>query len=74
MHKVAKLDREYVWHPFTQMHEWMGQEPILIERGKGSVLIDVNGKKYLDGNASIWTNLHGHNHFRINHAIKKQLT
>jgi len=74
MHKVAKLDRKFVWHPFTQMRDWMGQEPILIERGKGSVLIDVNGKKYLDGNASIWTNLHGHNHSSINRAIKKQLT
>ncbi len=73
MHKVSKLDRKYVWHPFTQMRDWMGQEPVLIERGKGSVLTDVNGKKYLDGNASIWTNLHGHNNFRINNAIAKQL-
>ncbi len=73
MHKVSELDRKYVWHPFTQMRDWMGQEPILIERGKGSILTDVNGKKYLDGNASIWTNLHGHNNFRINSAIAKQL-
>ena len=73
MHKVSELDRKYVWHPFTQMRDWMGQEPILIERGKGSILTDVNGKKYLDGNASIWTNLHGHNNFRMNSAIAKQL-
>ena len=73
MHKVSELDRKYVWHPFTQMRDWMGQEPILIDRGKGSILTDVNGKKYLDGNASIWTNLHGHNNFRINNAIAKQL-
>ena len=73
MHKVSELDQKYVWHPFTQMRDWMGQEPIIIERGKGSILTDVNGKKYLDGNASIWTNLHGHNNFRINNAIVKQL-
>ena len=73
MHKVSELDQKYIWHPFTQMRDWMGQEPIIIERGKGSILTDVNGKKYLDGNASIWTNLHGHNNFRINSAIAKQL-
>jgi len=73
MHKLAQLDRDYVWHPFTQMHDWVKQEPIVIERGKGSVLVDVHGKKYLDGNASIWTNLHGHNHPRLNRAIKAQL-
>jgi len=73
MHKLAQLDRDYVWHPFTQMRDWAKREPIILERGKGSVLMDVHGKKYLDGNASIWTNLHGHNHPRLNRAIKAQL-
>ena len=73
MHKLAQLDRDYVWHPFTQMHDWVKQEPIVIDRAKGSVLVDVHGKKYLDGNASIWTNLHGHNHPRLNRSIKAQL-
>jgi len=73
MHKLAQLDRDYVWHPFTQMRDWAKREPVILERGKGSVLIDVHGKKYLDGNASIWTNLHGHNHPRLNRAIQTQL-
>ena len=73
MHKLAALDRRYVWHPFTQMRDWAKREPIVLVRGKGAVLEDVAGKKYLDGNASIWTNLHGHNHLRINRAIQKQL-
>jgi len=73
MHKLAQFDQRYVWHPFTQMRDWAKHEPIVLARGKGAVLEDVHGKKYLDANASIWTNLHGHNHPKINTAIKRQL-
>src|SRR5687768_12112783 len=55
------------------MRDWLKTEPIVIARGKGSVLEDVRGRKYLDANSSIWTNLHGHNHPKINAAIKRQL-
>src|SRR6266852_5134837 len=73
MHPLAILDREFVWHPFTQMRDWVKREPILIVRGKGAVLQDQRGKEYLDANSSIWTNLHGHNHPKINAAIRRQL-
>lgn len=70
---LAQLDQQYVWHPFTQMRDWLKSEPIVITSGKGSVLRDVNGREYLDANASIWTNLHGHNHPKLNVAIHRQL-
>lgn len=73
MHKLAKLDHQYVWHPFTQMRDWMKGEPIVISEGRGSLLRDVHGREYLDANSSIWTNLHGHNHPAINRAVEKQL-
>jgi len=73
MDKFAKFDHRYVWHPFTQMREWLQREPILITRGKGAVLWDAHGREYLDANASIWTNLHGHNHPKLNRAIRDQL-
>ena len=73
MHPLAKLDRQYVWHPFTQMRDWQAREPIVIAEGRGAVLRDVRGREYLDVNSSIWTNLHGHNHPKINSAIQKQL-
>jgi adenosylmethionine-8-amino-7-oxononanoate aminotransferase len=73
MHKLAKLDHKYVWHPFTQMRDWLKSEPIVITEGKGAVLHDASGKEYLDANSSIWTNLHGHNHPHINRAIQGQL-
>ena len=73
MHKLAKLDHRYVWHPFTQMKDWLRREPIVITSGRGAVLRDVRGREYLDANSSIWTNLHGHNHPKLNAAIARQL-
>jgi len=73
MNPLAKLDHQFIWHPFTQMRGWLKREPTVIVAGKGAVLRDVRGREYLDANASIWTNLHGHNHPAINAAIRRQL-
>ena len=73
MHKLAQLDHAHVWHPFTQMRDWLRREPIVITSGQGAVLRDVHGREYLDANSSIWTNLHGHNHPKLNAALKRQL-
>ena len=73
MHPLAQLDRRFVWHPFTQMRDWGRSEPMVIVEGRGAVLVDAHGRSYLDANASIWTNLHGHRHARINAAIRRQL-
>ncbi len=71
--QLSDWDRTYLWHPFTQMQEWEQEKPLIIEKGKGSYLIDTDGKKYLDGTSSIWVNLHGHRHPTLDRAIKKQL-
>ena len=73
MHPLAKLDHRHLWHPFTQMRDWLKCEPIVIVEGNGARLRDAHGREYLDANSSIWTNLHGHNHPRINAAIRQQL-
>lgn len=73
MNEFAKLDRRFIWHPFTQMRDWLKYEPVVIASGRGAVLRDVQGRDYLDANSSIWTNLHGHNHPKINGAIRRQL-
>jgi adenosylmethionine-8-amino-7-oxononanoate aminotransferase len=70
---LARLDHAHVWHPFTQMRDWLKSHPIILERGEGARLWDRDGREYLDGNSSIWTNLHGHNHPRLNAAVKAQL-
>src|ERR1035438_4750826 len=73
MHPLAKLDHAHVWHPFTQMRDWLRGEPMVMVEGEGAVLRDVKGREFLDANSSIWTNLHGHRHPKINAAIRRQL-
>src|SRR5439155_19705261 len=73
MNRLAKLDHRFLWHPFTQMQEWLKQEPIVIVEGRGAVLRDARGREYLDANSSIWTNLHGHRHPKIDAALRRQL-
>jgi adenosylmethionine-8-amino-7-oxononanoate aminotransferase len=55
------------------MQEWMGEESCIIERGEGNYLIDVHGRKFLDGVSSLWCNVHGHQKREIDDAIKAQL-
>src|ERR1700744_6466270 len=73
MNKLARLDHKFVWHPSTKMRDWLKREPIVIVEGKGAILRDVRGREFLDANASIWTNLHGHQNPKINTAISRQL-
>jgi len=70
---LKRLDHKYLWHPFTQMQEWVGEEPCIISRGDGHYLIDVHGKKYLDGVSSLWCNVHGHRKKEIDDAVKAQI-
>ncbi len=70
---IRKDDKRFVWHPFTQMRDWLEEEPLIIERGEGVELIDVDGKRYLDGISSLWTNLHGHRVPEIDEAVADQL-
>ena len=69
---LADWDRQYLWHPFTQMQEWEQEEPLIIERGKGPYLIDTEGRTYLDGTSSIWVNVHGHRHPSLDRALDAQ--
>ncbi len=69
------LDHAHFWHPFTQMRDWCASEedPLVLVSGRGAILTDAQGNDYLDGNSSIWTNLHGHRHPAIDAAIREQL-
>ncbi|MFC1643663.1 adenosylmethionine--8-amino-7-oxononanoate transaminase [Chlamydiota bacterium] len=70
---LEKWDKDYIWHPFTQMQDWINEEMLIIEKGEGVYLYDVSGKKYIDGVSSLWVNVHGHNNTSLNSAIKEQL-
>lgn len=68
-------DRDFAhsWHPFAQMREYTAIPPIHIASGEGVWLTDTDGRRYLDGTASIWTNVHGHNDPDLNRALREQL-
>jgi len=69
-----QADHAHCWHPFTRQGEWCapGYEPVVLTHGKGAWLWDSEGRRYLDGNSSIWTNIHGHAHPVIADAVRKQ--
>jgi adenosylmethionine-8-amino-7-oxononanoate aminotransferase len=71
--QLQQWDIAHVWHPFTQMVEYAQHEPLIIERAEGCWLIDVHGRRYLDGVASIWCNIFGHRRPEIDQAVHEQL-
>jgi adenosylmethionine-8-amino-7-oxononanoate aminotransferase len=71
--KLKQLDHSYLWHPFTQMHEWLNEDPCIISHGEDHYLVDVHGRKYFDGVSSLWCNVHGHRKKEIDDAVRAQL-
>ncbi|MDR2066724.1 MAG: adenosylmethionine--8-amino-7-oxononanoate transaminase [Endomicrobium sp.] len=74
--KYVQLDKKNIWHPFTQMADWVNNdpnEPLIIDKAKGVYLYDVDGKKYIDGVSSLWVNILGHRNSLIDKAIKAQI-
>lgn len=72
---LIKADKKNIWHPFTQMADWINDdpyEPLIIDRAEGSYLYDIDGNKYLDGVSSLWVTLLGHRHPEIDKALKAQ--
>jgi adenosylmethionine---8-amino-7-oxononanoate aminotransferase len=71
--ELAAADRTHLWHPFTQQRGWVEEDPLIVESGEGTDLIDVSGRRYIDGVSSLWCNVHGHRHPRIDAAVRDQL-
>src|SRR3978361_1166862 len=70
---LRKLDKQYIWHPFTHMRQWIDSDPLVITEADGMYLIDSDGNRYLDGVSSLWCNVHGHRVPEIDNAIRDQL-
>jgi adenosylmethionine---8-amino-7-oxononanoate aminotransferase len=71
--ELAALDRQHLWHPFTQQRSWVEEDFPIIERADDTTLYDTEGNTYIDGVSSLWCNVHGHRHPAIDIAIKDQL-
>ncbi|ADC90150.1 adenosylmethionine-8-amino-7-oxononanoateaminotr ansferase [Thermocrinis albus DSM 14484] len=70
---LEKWDKEYFWHPFTQMKVYREEENLIFEKGEGVYLYDIYGRKFIDAISSLWCNVHGHNHPKLNRALIEQL-
>ena len=71
--RLKQWDKEYIWHPFTQMKDWVRDEPLIIDSADGIYLKDIDGNIYMDGVSSLWVNVHGHAQAHIDAALKKQI-
>lgn len=70
---ILARDRAHVWHPYTQMQQYLADgSPLVLERAQGSRLYDVDGRSYIDANASWWTCTLGHQHPRLVRALCEQ--
>ncbi len=70
---LEKADKDFIWHPFTQMRDWLDERPLIITEGKDCFIKDSDGKWYLDGVSSLWVNIHGHRRESIDNAVRAQL-
>src|SRR5207244_3989032 len=70
---LAAWDQRYLWHPFTQMADWLDEEPLVIAEAEGCTLVDTRGRRYLDGVSLLWCNVHGHRHPALDAALRDQL-
>lgn len=70
---LRKLDKRYIWHPYTQMKDFEKREIFFVDRGEGVFLYDIDGKRYFDTISSWWCIVHGHNHPMIRHHVTDQL-
>ena len=71
--EIEALDKRHVWHPYTPMQRYIESgEPLVIARAEGSRLYDLDGRSYLDGNASWWVAVLGHGHPRLRAALLAQ--
>ena len=71
--RLAAADHRHLWHPFTQMQDWLAEDPLIIDRAEGVELIDTLGRRYLDGVSSLWCNVHGHRVPELDEAVRAQL-
>jgi adenosylmethionine-8-amino-7-oxononanoate aminotransferase len=71
--RLREADHRHLWHPFTQMADWLREDPLVVDAADGVYLVDTLGNRYLDGVSSLWCNVHGHRVPEIDRAVRDQL-
>ncbi|WP_248964654.1 adenosylmethionine--8-amino-7-oxononanoate transaminase [Sphaerisporangium perillae] len=68
---LRDLDRRHLWHPYAAASPAVAAHPVT--RAEGVRLTLADGRELIDGMSSWWAAIHGHNHPRLNAAIRDQL-
>ncbi len=71
--QLEDWDRQHVWHPFTPMQAYAAERPLIVAEARGCMLVDLDGKEYIDGVSSLWCNVHGHRVPALDQAVREQL-
>ncbi|MBM4377415.1 MAG: adenosylmethionine--8-amino-7-oxononanoate transaminase [Deltaproteobacteria bacterium] len=70
---VVRADKAHVWHPYTAMKRYVeSADPLVLERASGPYVYDLDGRRFLDANASWWVAVLGHAHPRLVEALRRQ--
>jgi adenosylmethionine---8-amino-7-oxononanoate aminotransferase len=68
--QIVAIDKARIWHPYTPMRRYIDEvDPVVVDHARGMYLHDANGARLIDGNASWWVNIVGHNHPRLEAAL-----
>ncbi|MEM9423693.1 MAG: adenosylmethionine--8-amino-7-oxononanoate transaminase [Spirochaetota bacterium] len=70
--RLRRIDREHLWHPYSDIDEMEAEPFPLMERAEGCYIYRRDGTKYLDGIASWWCVNFGHSHPALLAAIQEQ--
>ena len=73
MSSWIERDEAVVWHGFTQMATYSDNAPVIVERGEGRELVDVDGRRYLDAISSLWVTTLGHRVPELDRALTEQI-
>jgi putrescine aminotransferase len=65
--------RRYMWHPMSSPMLAQKQPTLIIERGEGVYVWDVDGNRYFDAMSGLWCVNVGHGRKEIKQAIIEQL-
>jgi len=66
-------DVETLVHPYTNLATFRETGPLVLERGKGVRLYDVDGKDYIEGMAGLWCTSLGYGNDELVEAARKQM-
>ena len=71
---LEALDRDYLFHPITNLKSHITEDVLILERGEGIYIFDKDGKKYIDGLAGLWCTSLGHGVTELADAAKDQMS